>query len=238
MTAAVATRPAQLRNFEAELALSSTGLWSEPPLTQAFESNWSPFTGCQYYLGCLGGTGGVLTSHLIQLVSASRTGSRVRVFVEDVASTATEPSEPVSSMVNRIRLAFGLSVTDLASVLGVERPTIYSWLRDGSTPAPARLARVRRVLGLADIWAALRTGRRAPTMKSEVAPGTDLFSALRAPHLWVTEIERNLRDQASAIRTNEARRERLLATAEDLGIPARPASDFDIATGRPLGPEF
>lgn len=238
MTTAVATRPAQPRIIESESLVPSTSLWSEAPRSRSIECDWSPFTDSQYYLGCISGTGGFLTSHLMKLVSARRTGSRVRVVVGEVESPASEPSEPISSMVNRIRLAFGLSITDLASVLGVERPTVYSWLRDGSTPAAARLVRVRLVLGLADTWAALDEGPSEPTMTSEVAPGVDLLSALRVPHLWVTEIEKNLRDQAAAIRASKARQERLLAIAEEIGIPARPASDFDIATGRPLAPEL
>lgn len=35
----------------------------------------------------------------------------------------------------------------------------------------------------------------------------------------------------------DARSERLLAVAEELGL-ARPEADFDIATGRPLAPEL
>src|SRR5665213_2596902 len=36
----------------------------------------------------------------------------------------------VSDLVDTIRSAFRLSITELASVLRVKRPTIYSWLKD------------------------------------------------------------------------------------------------------------
>lgn len=237
MTNALATRPSQPRGAVPHSVMSATSLWSEPAQARVVARTWSPFVESQLYGGCVNGTGGFLTDHLMRLVSSRSTGSRVRVVVEGVESTVAEPSAPISSMVNRIRLAFGLSVTDLASVLGVERPTIYSWLKDGSTPAPVRLARVEQVLALADTWSGLGTGRNTPNLTSEVAPGVDLVSALSEPHLWGAEIHFNLREQASSRRAREARSERLLAVAEELGL-ARPEADFDIATGRPLAPEL
>lgn len=66
----------------------------------------------------------------------------------------------------------------------------------------------------------------------------DLRSALREAHLWGAEIEMNLREQAAAGLADETRSEGLLVLAEELGLAARPKSDFDIATGRPLAPEL
>lgn len=238
MTNTLATRPSQPRSVVPEAVVPAASPWSEPAGARFVECNWSPFVERQYYVGCVNGTGGFLTDQLIKLVSARRTGSRVRVVVEGVESPVVKPPAPISSMVNRIRLAFGLSVTELAAVLGVERPTIYSWLKDGSTPAPARLARVKQVLALADTWSGLGVSRATPTLTSEVAPGVDLRSALREAHLWGAEIEMNLREQAAAGLADETRSEGLLVLAEELGLAARPKSDFDIATGRPLAPEL
>jgi len=75
-------------------------------------------------------------------------------------------------------------------------------------------------------------------MTSEVAHGVDLRSALREVHLWGAEIDANLREQAASRRADETRAEGLLDLAEELGLAARPAGDFDLATGRPLGPEL
>ncbi|MGP6206077.1 helix-turn-helix domain-containing protein [Microbacterium sp. F2] len=238
MTNALATRPSQPRSVVPESVVPATTPWSEPVRARFVECDWSPFVESQYYVGCVNGTGGFLTDHLIKMVSSRRTGSRVRVVVGGVESPVVKPNAPISSMVNRIRLAFGLSVTDLAAVLGVERPTIYSWLKDGSTPAPARLARVQQVLALADTWSELGVGRNTPTLTSEVAPGVDLRSALREAHLWGAEIDLNLREQAAAGPVDETRSEGLLVLAEELGLAARPEGEFDIATGRPLAPEL
>lgn len=238
MTNTLATRPSQPWSVVPESIVPAVNSWSEPGRAWFVDCDWSPFAESQYYVGYVNGTGGFLTDHLIKLVSSRRTGSRVRVVVEGVESPTVKPNVPISSMVNKIRLAFGLSVTDLAAVLGVERPTIYSWLKDGSTPAPARLARVQQVLALADTWSELGVGRNTPTLTSEVAPGVDLRSALREAHLWAAEIDVNLRNQAAAGLTAEARSEGLLVLAEELGLAARPEGDFDIATARPLAPEL
>ncbi|CAM5396876.1 hypothetical protein LSHI6S_02151 [Leifsonia shinshuensis] len=181
------------------------------------------------------GTGGLATDALFRALGRRTTSVAARLLiVEDV--NYIDDAQPTSEVVNAIRSAFGLSVTDLAAVLGVERPTIYSWLKDQSLPSATRRDRMGLVLRLADTWTAMVGGGAAPALTSTVATGVDLLTALREPKLWEAEIVENLRAQASASRRG-GRGKKLVAVPRGQGADLRSTTDFDIATGRPLGPE-
>jgi transcriptional regulator with XRE-family HTH domain len=47
---------------------------------------------------------------------------------------------------------FGLSVTDLARVLRVGRPTVYSWIREQSLPSRIHVKRIEALANLAEEW--------------------------------------------------------------------------------------
>jgi transcriptional regulator with XRE-family HTH domain len=180
------------------------------------------------------GTGSVVTEALLHLAAKRATGASARFLVLERTPTYIDESQATSEVVNTIRSSFGLSVTDLATVLGVERPTVYSWLKDQSTPAAARLERMDLVLRLADTWTASAGGGYAPDLTAAVSEGVSLLAALRAPTHWESEIIANLTAQAAAV---SKRRGMLVSVTSGQGADARPSSDFDIATGRPLAPE-
>jgi transcriptional regulator with XRE-family HTH domain len=148
-----------------------------------------------------------------------------------------DAGKPTSEIVNTIRSAFGLSITDLAGALGVERPTVYSWLKDQSTPTRARAGRLGTVLRLADVWVANTEGRFHPSLRAQTARGRTLLEALREDALPEAEIIANLESQARNGRAM-ATKDRLTAPLRDRSIPQRPDADFDAATNRPLGPEL
>jgi transcriptional regulator with XRE-family HTH domain len=181
------------------------------------------------------GTGGFATDALFRALERGTTSVAARLLVvEDVAYI--DHAQPTSEVVNAIRSAFGLSVTDLAAVLGVERPTIYSWLKDQSVPSASRLDRMGLVLRLADTWTGMAGAGVSPALTSTVTTGVDLLTALREPKLWEVEIAGNLRAQATAAR-NGAHGKKLIAVPRGHGADLRSRADFDVATGRPLGPE-
>lgn len=182
------------------------------------------------------GTGSDIVSTLAGLAARRSSGSWVSSISDRAADTYIEQGMPVSQIVNTIRKCFAFTVTDLASVLGVERPTIYSWLKDQSKPSPERLQRMGRVLRIADIWTAETDGTVKPDLSAATAGGIELFVALKEPKLWENEILLALNAQASTS-ARSVHRSRLSVMARKRGIDLRPTSDFDVATGRPLGQE-
>lgn len=62
------------------------------------------------------------------------------------------PMPGTSEMLASIRTAFSLNVTQLAHALRVERPTIYSWIREDVAPREDNLRRLAAVWELAELW--------------------------------------------------------------------------------------
>jgi len=182
------------------------------------------------------GTGSDIANTLAGLATRRSSGSRPSSISELAPDNYTAQGMPASQIVNTIRKSFAFTVTDLASVLGVERPTIYSWLKDQSTPSPKHLRRMGRVFRIAETWISATDGTVKPDLSVRTADGVELFAALKQPKLWELEILRALNAQASSS-TRRARRSPLSSIARERRIDARPSSDFDVATGRPLGRE-
>jgi len=178
------------------------------------------------------GTGGGL-EYILSAAGAMRlSGSSASVVVDYL-----DDEKPTSEILNVIRSVFALSVTDLAGVLGVERPTIYSWLKDQSTPSKARADRLGQVLRLADVWVSLAGSESKPSLKARGVGETTLLDALKAKELDQANIEFILQAQAQVKSRSTDSMAGISNLVHARGIPERPLSDFDVATGRPLGPQ-
>ena len=78
-----------------------------------------------------------------------------------------------------IRKAFGLNTSDLASLLGVSRPTLYTWL-DGQEPRPDATIRIIRLIKVADEFANIGLRRPDNLVKRPLFEnGDSLFSLLQ-----------------------------------------------------------
>jgi len=62
---------------------------------------------------------------------------------------AVDSADLVLDRVTRIKSTFNLSMSDLASVLQVERPTIYAWLREDQIPRDYNQRRIEVLAALA-----------------------------------------------------------------------------------------
>jgi len=140
-----------------------------------------------------------------------------------------------SELVNSIRSAFKLSITDLAAILGVERPTVYSWLKDSATPSVANDRRLQSVFVLADTWSQVAADNQGPALRAQTTFGGTLLDALKSQDLSLKRLKEHLIAEAKMTRRNAPRD--YAALARQAAVPPRPDTDFDIATGRPLGPE-
>lgn len=108
---------------------------------------------CSVVATCmLVGTGGTASGATIAWVPHDSLGCRV--------STATKlPRNPSLLLDTRERMTglrryFSLTVTDLAKILRVERPTIYAWLKGSSEPHSGNLRRLEKIYRLAQEWRA------------------------------------------------------------------------------------
>ncbi len=57
-------------------------------------------------------------------------------------------SEPLGVRLNRLRRESGRTLADIASALGVSKPTVWAWEKGKARPLPERLAAIAEVLGV------------------------------------------------------------------------------------------
>jgi len=61
---------------------------------------------------------------------------------------ARPPSEPLGIKLNRLRRERGLTLAQVASVLGVSKPTVWAWEKGKARPVPDRMGPIAEVLGV------------------------------------------------------------------------------------------
>jgi predicted DNA-binding transcriptional regulator AlpA len=94
---------------------------------------------------------------LLDQVGTSGSVPSARFWVEAASEIPDEDreyteSQDTSEAVATIRLTLSLQIKELAAVLGVSRPTIYSWLRDEEKPQPQNRKRIAHLLKFAKAW--------------------------------------------------------------------------------------
>lgn len=96
------------------------------------------------------GTGGASTGeqcHRIHTTGGLVCSLRSLSTIADSEPAIASPAEQLLML----RRVLNLSITDVARILRVERPTIYEWLAGGS-PRPNNLRRINDVSSLAQYW--------------------------------------------------------------------------------------
>ncbi len=93
------------------------------------------------------------------------------------ASTSPKPENRIVVALDRIRQAFGLNVTELACVCGVERKMIYQW-RGDATPRDSKLKRIFMLERAANSW--IEDGFPVPgvRLKEPLLDGRSIFDLL------------------------------------------------------------
>lgn len=100
-----------------------------------------------------------------------------------------QTSEPTltspSSMVEELREAFGLNVTQLAQVLNIERITVYAWLKTDRMEKlnPANQSRLWRLYQIAKQWKSYASLGGKYLVEPIPGRNTTLLQMLRAPQV-------------------------------------------------------
>lgn len=131
------------------------------------------------------GTGGQLEwpiSFASMLESSVPTGA-LRVFQSSKNIEGKHDVRTLSDDVATIKAAFGLSVSQLAEVLKVKRPTIYSWIDSGQAPDSLRKAnreRLSELCGFAKAWNEEVHVPPGKYLTANLGGTSNLFQLLRA----------------------------------------------------------
>ena len=97
-------------------------------------------------LVCAAGTGGVFTTQSTEVLD--RWVYYPRIHVEPSSAKQVDGRSPAELVAN-IRDVLEINMSDLASVLGVTRPTVYAWL-EGQEPKPEAVMHIQRLSRTAD----------------------------------------------------------------------------------------
>ncbi len=126
------------------------------------------------------GTGGIMTPH-----STAEALNRVfypRIHVEPSADMRS----PADHLAN-IRDVFAINMSDLASVLGVTRPTVYAWL-EGQQPKSEAVRRIQKLSRAADKFNQANIIRLDKLIHRPILSGRSLLDILKTDEDLVVAI--------------------------------------------------
>lgn len=121
------------------------------------------------------GTGGVMTPH-----GTTEVLNRLhdpRIHVEPSRAKQIDTRSPAEHVAN-IRDVFAISMSDLASVLGVTRPTVYAWLA-GQEPKGEAVIRIQQLSRAADKFHQANIIRLDKLVHRPISNGRSLLDILK-----------------------------------------------------------
>jgi len=188
---------------------------------------------------------GERTDAMMQLMphhGTGGTGSQTRVWYEVASADISKtPQAPVSfsaaSVVASIRSSLSLQMKELAQVLGVERPTVYAWMRDEAQPQPQNRARLVELLKFASIWNHFSKQPIGPHVRRELGPdGKSLVDLLAEIDIDFRLVQSRMKQLSKLGVTNGPKKPGIRAVAAlhgmDLSGVRKSEAEFDVLTGK------
>lgn len=130
------------------------------------------------------GTGGMMTPHSTR--EMNRWLYTPKIHVESSEANNAEYSgvknvdtRSPADLVATIRDGFAITMSDLATVLGVSRPTAYAWL-EGQEPKPEAMMRIQRLSRAADEFNRANITRLDKLVHRPILNGRSLLDLLKA----------------------------------------------------------
>jgi transcriptional regulator with XRE-family HTH domain len=186
----------------------------------------------------------------IEHVSPSGTGAVQFVVYDDEHLAKREDLRSVdgfhvldnAAMIAAIRSDLSLQVTEIAEVVGVQRPTIYSWVKGSSVPQRPNRKRLCWLYELACRWRKLSLRPVGAAIRDAAVNGQSLVDMLRDPNADEASILTVFREIAQRqAQQEDQRKPSMREIAEAHGFPTEPRADaqdrIDIITGKRFGLE-
>lgn len=195
-------------------------------------------------LSNVAGTGAILTERALRVLLATAAEPVYALSTRPLANPVSgKVPLPPSQVLARVRSALSLTITELASILRVERPTIYAWLAQRAEPRPQNRRRLGRLLSIADVWANLSSEPLGDAVRWQDASGSTLVDILRRDDFDGAVARLTALASAASERqmtARESRLERLRVFAATHKLPQESSEGqeaLDIETGKRISPE-
>lgn len=177
------------------------------------------------------------------VVFAVKTEARSPEPAEDPAVAFSDLEEQIATL----KSSLSLQVKELAQILGVERPTIYSWINGRTPPRPASREKLVALYRLAQQWNRLATSPLGSALHEADEEGTTLFHLLGNPRLparrvtnrlnAIAQARKSAEQQASSNRPKVTLRDLTKKHGMDLDAAADQQDELDLETGKRISPE-
>ncbi len=242
------TKPSISRSFAYGITFLSTATspgiaWPDVPVQSSTPSNSSNSTAVESRHLVLRDRASTI-DQLLALHANSGTGgceSHVRASFEAASEIpAVRHNLPASldtaDAVASIRAALSLQVKELATVLGVTRPTIYTWLRNDEKPQSHNRRRISQLHKFAKTWDSMSSKPVGAAVRNEIGiDGNSLVDMLANEQLDEADIILRMQKLAEA-RSNKSRgiHEIVKRHGIDLTKVRESQAEIDVLTGKPF----
>lgn len=132
------------------------------------------------------GTGGIITPH--STAELSRWFYDPRIHVEPSRAKPIDDVRSPAEHVANIRDVFAINMSDLASVLGVTRPTVYAWLAGQEPKGEAVIRRIQQLSYAADKFNQANIIRLDKLVHRPIINGRSLLEILKTNEDPVTAL--------------------------------------------------
>jgi excisionase family DNA binding protein len=142
-------------------------------------------------------------------------------------------------MLATIKSELSVTITEMAGLLGVERPTLYSWIAEERSPHPSNRNRLDGLYEVAMQWKKKNNGVLGNFRNYRLASGQTLLDLLKASPLPIETIGKEFDALSTVIDIRKTgRKSSSQELIEKYGIKARPKrEEIDFITGKRLGEE-
>ena len=150
--------------------------------------------------------------------------ANVVILDPHVRVDSSEPFFSPAARLGLVRRWLSLSITELAEVARVQRPTIYAWMSERSEPKAHNQHRLRELYRVASAWKK-RVGRPFDKVVAQPKEAkAELLARLRAPSLEVAKILELFKTLAPTSRPAPSKLSRIVAEA---GLEPKPHDEAD-----------
>lgn len=125
--------------------------------------------------------------------------------VLEIESAEAQRDASLPEVLGMIRVRLGIGIKHLAAALGVERPTVYAWMKGEQQPQSKRWERIQALAELAEYWESLCSQPLSRRIFNPIASGKSAMQLLSAEQLDLTEIKESLQHLASDEMNRSAR---------------------------------